>query len=206
MKTQSSYLTPIITFAAALILPACATTQSQLAAQDILLKNISENEVSLYASQTTRGSEDEICQTFYSNMGEYITQPKKTSSQEFMGVVLLTAIAGAATYGVGTLGIANPFTALSLAAGTNQVVYEGGKAIMKDENNVKTDLHPDVEISDAALRLGCPQPSTASKKLAKFQAKEDKKAQRKFAKAQRKKKKSKRVKTAETVKTASTVN
>ena len=180
---------PIITIATALLLPACATSQSQLAAQDILLKNIPENEFSLYASTALRASEDDVCQTFYSNMGEFISQPKKTSTEEFMGVVLLSALAGAATYGVGSLGIANPFTALSLAASTNQVVYEGGKAVIEDKESVKTDLEPGVEIADAALRLGCPQPSQAAIKLARKEAKENKKAQKKLAKSRRKEKK-----------------
>lgn len=168
--------------AAGFILAACASGPAKLAAQDVLLDGIAPEHVSLYTNVNTRAAADEICQRFYNNTVTYVGSPVKTGSEGILETMFIAALAGGATYGVGALGITNAFAALSLAASTNQVVYEGGKAALDGRDGMKTDLSPDIEIADAAMRLGCPNPSYAALKLAKIEAKENKKNERKLAK------------------------
>lgn len=181
MNILSTHTRTLLAGLFTLSLTACATSKP-IAAQDVLLSNIAAEEVGLYASHTERSSDDPVCRTFYENTVSFMGQPAKTGSEEILETMFLAALAGGATYGVGALGITNAFAALSLAASTNQIVYEGGKAAMDSGDKVKSDLSPDVEIADAAMRLGCPQPSKAAIKLAVIEAREDKKTQRRLAK------------------------
>lgn len=167
---------------AGLLLTACASGPAKLAAQDVLLDGIAPKHVSLYINENTRVATDEVCQRFYDNTVTFVGTPMKTGSENILETMFIAALAGGATYGVGALGITNAFAALSLAASTNQVVYEGGKAALEGRDGVKTDLSPEIEIADAAMRLGCPNPSYAALKLAKIEAKENQKAARRLAK------------------------
>ncbi len=173
-------LTLTLSAVMALSLAACQTTGSAKTANEMLFSGIDAGKISAEGpSAATLGAENPTCLKFYANTTRYITQPQPGKvAKNFGKTIALGMLAGAASGGVGSLGISSSFLELALAGAANQVVFQGGQTALDKVTGEADKLTPQEEIDDAAAKLGCPAPSKAAMKGAKKAAKAMKKKEK----------------------------
>jgi len=117
---------------------------------------------------------------FYKNTATYVEAynaqseivPKAPGGGFAMGLLKTVAfgtVAGAASGGIGSLGIGSSFLELALAGAANQVVFQGSNAALDAvTGGGATDvveapaLSPLSQIEAAAAKIGCPAPDAES--------------------------------------------
>lgn len=131
--------------------PVAATPQQQL------FSSISPSIYDGTLAAQSRSAEDQVCVQFYNNAAGYIAR-NSTSSGAGMGIlktVALGVLAGAASGGVGALGIGSAFLETAAASTANQVVFQGGQKVL--EGQAKSDApDPMVNVAASAQAVGCP--------------------------------------------------
>ena len=157
--------TPFLNTAAltaiALTLTACQTTAAPapVAAtpQQQLFSSISPSIYNGTLTVQNRTAEDQVCLQFYNNAAGYIAR-NTTSSGAGMGIlktVALGVLAGAASGGVGALGIGSAFLETAAASTANQIVFQGGQKVL--DGQAKPDAaDPMVNVAASAQAIGCP--------------------------------------------------
>jgi len=157
----------IILAAAVLSLTACQTTGSAKTSDEVLFNGLTSERTA--EMKTTRKAEDPICVRYYANATQYAaTSKRKGLASGFMKTLALGSLAGAASGGVGSLGISSSFVELALAGAANQVVFQGGSTALDSltEKGEGDELTPIEEIEAGASELGCPKPEKATAKAA----------------------------------------
>lgn len=190
MKT----LTTAVLSLAALSLSACATYAphtvdekpqklSKLLSGDLLLAGIDADKISADGVSVGRlSSLDPVCQTFNQNSAKFaevlISQanigPKPPGGglgTNLLKTIAFGTVAGAASGGVGSLGIGSSFLELALAGAANQVVFQGSNAAYdavtskigkKGLEGAAGMISPYEKIQGAAAQIGCPAPGIAA--------------------------------------------
>jgi hypothetical protein len=180
---------------AALSLSACATYAphavdekpqklSKVLSGDLLLAGIDADKISVDGVTAPRlSSLDPVCQTFNTNAAKFaevvVSQanvlPKPPGGgfgTNLLKTVAFGTLAGAASGGVGSLGIGSSFLELALAGAANQVVFQGSNAAYEAVTSKmgKKDvelggvagaavaLSPYQKVQAAAAQIGCPAP------------------------------------------------
>lgn len=137
-----------------MILSACQTT----AAPNALYSGIDPNT----QAGITRSAQSPICVQFYSNAAVQSAQPAAAGGGIGTGLIKtigLGILSGVASGGVGALGISSNFVELAMASAANQVVYQGGSAILDGDASTAEASGPSADIVEAASVLGCPVPT-----------------------------------------------
>ena len=179
---------------AALSLSACATYAphavdekpqklSKVLSGDLLLAGIDADKISVDGVTAPRlSSLDPVCQTFNTNAAKFaevvVSQanvlPKPPGGgfgTNLLKTIAFGTVAGAASGGVGSLGIGSSFLELALAGAANQVVFQGSnaaydavtskigaKGLEKGLEGAAGILSPYEKIQSAAAQIGCPAP------------------------------------------------
>lgn len=179
---------------AALSLSACATYAphavdetpqklSKVLSGDLLLAGIDADKISVDGiSAGSLSSLNPVCQTFNKNSAKFaevvISQanviPKPPGGgfgTNLLKTIAFGTVAGAASGGVGSLGIGSSFLELALAGAANQVVFQGSnvaydavaskigdKGLGKGLEGAAAILSPYEKIQAAAAQIGCPAP------------------------------------------------
>ena len=175
---------------AALSLSACATYAphavdekpqklSKVLSGDLLLAGVDADKISADGVSASRlSSLDPVCQTFNKNAMSFakvvVSQanvvPKPPGGgfgTNLLKTIAFGTVAGAASGGVGSLGIGSSFLELALAGAANQVVFQGSNAAYeavtsktgkKDLEGAAGILSPYQKIQAAAAQIGCPAP------------------------------------------------
>lgn len=175
---------------ATLTLSACATYAphaadespqklSKVLSGDSLLAGIDADKISADGVSTSRlSSLDPACQTFNKNAASFaevvISQanvaPKAPGGgfgTNLLKTIAFGTVAGAASGGVGSLGISSSFLELALAGAANQVVFQGSSAAYDAVTSSKAKagiegaadiLSPYQKVQAAAAQIGCPAP------------------------------------------------
>jgi len=171
-------LTLTLSSMAVLALTACQTTGAVKSADELLFSAIPAEKISTEGAAISQlSTSNPTCVSFYQNAAKFAGLPEvapKAPGGGF-GVGLLKTIAfgtvaGAASGGVGSLGIGSSFLELALAGAANQVVFQGSNAAF---NAVTGDggakvagelpaLSPLSQIEAAAAKIGCPAPDADS--------------------------------------------
>jgi len=173
-------LTLTLTSVFALSLMACQTTGVVKSADAALLSSIPAEKISAEGVAVTQlSTSNPTCQSFYQNAAIYVAQsevkvPKAAGGGLGMGLlktIALGTVAGAASGGVGSLGIGSSFLELALAGAANQVVFQGSNAALnaitaggetETEAAAEASLSPLQNIESAAAKIGCPAPDAES--------------------------------------------
>ena len=179
---------------AALSLSACATYAphavdekpqklSKVLSGDLLLAGIDADKISVDGVTAPRlSSLDPVCQTFNTNAAKFaevvVSQanvlPKPPGGgfgTNLLKTIAFGTVAGAASGGVGSLGIGSSFLELALAGAANQVVFQGSsaaydavtskigaKGLEKGLEGAAGILSPYQKVQAAAAQIGCPAP------------------------------------------------
>jgi len=178
----------------ALSLSACATHAphavdetpqklSKVLSGDLLLAGIDADKISADGVSASRlSSQSPVCQTFNKNAMSFaevvISQadviPKPPGGglgTNLLKTIAFGTIAGAASGGVGSLGIGSSFLELALAGAANQVVYQGSDAAYnavtskigeKSLEGAAEIISPYQKIQAAAAQIGCPAPGLSA--------------------------------------------
>jgi len=122
--------------------------------------------MSLAASQIRASGSNPVCGQFNMNSLAYIANPAGSG----MGIGLLKtiavgAIAGVASGGVSALGIGSSFVENTVAGTVNQVVFNAAKPVMDSVFPAAESTDMAAELSSAAERVGCPNPTSWLKDL-----------------------------------------
>ncbi len=180
---------------ATLSLSACATYAphaadetpvklSKVLSGDTLLMGIDADKISADGVTAPRlSSLDPGCQTFNTNAAKFaevvvsqVNLPKAPGGglgTNLLKTVAFGTLAGAASGGVGSLGIGSSFLELALAGAANQVVFQGSNAAYEavtskmgkkdlEIGGVGGMLSPYAKIQEAAAQIGCPAPGMAA--------------------------------------------
>ena len=183
-------LTISILSIATLTLSACATYAphavdetpqklSKVLSGDLLLAGIDADKISADGvSAGSLSSQNPVCQTFNKNSAKFaevaISQanvvPKPPGGglgTNLLKTIAFGTVAGAASGGVGSLGIGSSFLELALAGAANQVVFQGSEAAYNAVTSGKAKkglegaadiLSPYEKVQAAAAQIGCPAP------------------------------------------------
>ncbi len=175
---------------AALSLTACATRAphavdetpqklSKVLSGDLLLAGIDADTISADGiSASSLSSQNPACQTFNKNAAKFaevvISQanvvPKPPGGglgTNLLKTIAFGTLAGAASGGVGSVGIGSAFLELALAGAANQVVFQGSNAAYnaatssagkKGLEGAAEIIPPYQKIQTAAAQIGCPAP------------------------------------------------
>jgi hypothetical protein len=152
---------------AVLSLTACQTTGSAKTSEEVLFSGLTSERSS--EVKTNRKAEDPICVRYYANATQYAATSKRQGlASGFMKTLALGSLAGAASGGVGSLGISSSFVELALAGAANQVVFQGGSTALDTltDKSEGVEMTPIEEIEAGALELGCPKPQKATARAA----------------------------------------
>jgi len=179
---------------ATLSLSACATYAphaadetpqklSKVLSGDLLLAGIDAEQISAEGVSASRlSSLNPVCQTFNTNAAKFaevvISQanigPKPPGGglgTNLLKTVAFGTLAGAASGGVGSLGIGSSFLELALAGAANQVVFQGSntaynavtsKMGKKSLEGAAEIISPYQKIEAAASQIGCPAPGISA--------------------------------------------
>jgi len=170
---------------ATLSLSACATyaphgadetpqKMKKVMSGEMLLSGISADKITPEGtSPVTLSQQDPTCVSFYKNAATFASvsagAPKAPGGGFATGLLKTIAfgtVAGAASGGVGSLGIGSSFLELALAGAANQVAFQGSSAAFnavtgagtKDAAAAATALSPYQKIEAASAKIGCPAP------------------------------------------------
>lgn len=159
--------------AAALAVTACQTAappaQVSATPQQQLFSSISPSIYDGTLAASNRTAEDLVCAQFYKNSVGYIAR-NTTSSGAGTGILKTMALgmlAGVASGGVSALGIGSTFLETAAASTANQVVFQGGQAILDGGDDAPASADPMVNVASAAQVIGCPAPTKDILKTAK---------------------------------------
>lgn len=172
-----------LTSMAILALTACQTTSPAIPSDAMLLSSIPAEKISpAGAAKTQLSSTNPTCVEFYKNSAVFAEAYKdqlgvapKAAGGGFGGGLLKTValgtLAGAASGGVGSLGIGSSFLELALASTASQVVFQGSNEALDaiSKNKAEGELagaaesvSPLAQIETAAAKIGCPAPDAAA--------------------------------------------
>jgi len=172
-----------LTSMAVLALTACQTTAPAMPSADMLLSSIPVEKISPEGAAISQlSSLNPTCVEFTKNAESFADAYKAQAGlipqapgggfgKSLLKTVALGTLAGAASGGVGSLGIGSSFLELALASTANQVVYQGGDAALTALSNNKAEAaaqealsapSPLTQIQAAAAKLGCPTPSATT--------------------------------------------
>lgn len=179
---------------ATLTLSACATYAphtadetpqklSKVLSGDLLLAGIDADKISADGiSASSLSSQNPVCQTFNKNASKFadvvISQanvvPKPPGGglgTNLLKTIAFGTVAGAASGGVGSLGIGSSFLELALAGAANQVVFQGSNAAYNAVTSSKAKkaidgaadiMSPYQKVQAAAAQIGCPAPGLST--------------------------------------------
>ncbi len=122
--------------------------------------------MSLAASQIRASGANPVCGQFNMNSLAYIANPAGSG----MGIGLLKTIAlgtiaGVASGGVSALGIGSSFVENTVAGTVNQVVFNSAKPVVDSIFPAAESTDVAADLSSAAERVGCPNPTSWLKDL-----------------------------------------
>lgn len=176
-------LTLTLSTAAILALTACQTTGPAMPSEAMLLSSIPVEKISPEGAAISQlSTANPTCVEFYKNsavfaeaykaqLGDLPKAPGGGFGSSLLKTVALGTLAGAASGGVGSLGIGSSFLELALASTASQVVFQGGNTALEavagnKEKSVATDAmvpaSPLMQIETAAAKIGCPAPDAAA--------------------------------------------
>jgi len=141
-------LTLTLTSIAVLALGACSTTSALKSPDSLLLASIPAEKIGVDVGTVTKlATSDPICVEFYQNAGKFAELALAEApglpgapdvpglggggfGMELLKTLALGTVAGAASGGIGSLGISSSFLELALAGAANQVVFQGANTAL----------------------------------------------------------------------------
>lgn len=152
----------------AVSMSACQTTGGNQSAEEALFQGISAEKRS-QELVVERKSEDPVCLRYYANATQVVASSnKKGVGGSLLKTLALGTLAGAASGGVGSLGISSSFVELALAGAANQVVFQGAETVINNPDKAESKQASLMrEIEAGAKEIGCPKPQAASADAAK---------------------------------------
>jgi len=174
-----------LTSMAVLALTACSTTGAVLPSEDMLLSSIPAEKITPAGAAITQlSTANPTCVEFYKNTATFAEALKAQADivpkapgggfgSSLLKTIALGTVAGAASGGIGSLGIGSSFLEIALASSASQVVFQGGNAALNAVTNkgaeeaiegaaAAASVSPLDQIALAAAKLGCPAPDAAS--------------------------------------------
>jgi len=131
-------------------LSACATAPKA----ETLMTGISADTLSKPANGQLRSESDPICQSFYANAKNYITEANKPDpGGRFLTSVGIAVLAGVATGGIASSGISSTMGQIVAQTATSAAVYQGSTIALE---GIKESSGPASKITTAAEELSCP--------------------------------------------------
>ena len=191
-------LTLTLTSIAVLALGACSTTSALKSPDSLLLASIPAEKIGVDVGTVTKlATSDPVCVEFYQNAGKFAELALAEApglpgapdvpglggggfGMELLKTLALGTVAGAASGGIGSLGISSSFLELALAGAANQVVFQGANTALdavtagkgdeaeavseagEAEAAAPVELSPIQYIEAAAEKIGCLAPDAKS--------------------------------------------
>lgn len=169
----------------ALSLVACQTTSAVKSADAALFSAIPVEQISAEGAAITQlSTSNPACVSFYKNAAAFAEASKLIPDvgakapggglgMGLLKTIALGTVAGAASGGIGSLGIGSSFLELALASATSNVVFQGGNTALnavtsggaKEAEDIaigEVSLSPMQQIEAAATKIGCLAPDAKS--------------------------------------------